>query len=133
MIIYLRNFFVENISESPVTMSMLTAKVEREFEPFAINTDPYLREVRKALYSNMFGQTQITITQYNAFCDRFNREGGIFNKRISEPKYDAWCLIRGMSRNIFNYKKFFAKYPSCYEQVTLLRKIIGVKVKDGLK
>lgn len=95
-----------------------------------MNTDNYFREVRRALYSQMFSNEKICVGRYMAFCTRYKREGSIHNKTTAEPKFDAWCLVRGCSRNVFNYKKFFTRYPACYEQIKSMRKLLDVVVDD---
>ena len=98
-----------------------------------MNTDNYFREVRRALCCQMFGDERITIGQYVAFCRRWEREGGQSNTTNSQPKFDAWSLIRGTSRHIFNHGKFFARYPTMRDQVFLLRESLDIVVKDNLK
>ena len=116
-----------------MTIEFLTRKGERTFHASEINTDNYFREVRRALCCQMFGEERITEAQYVAFCRRWEREGGMFNKENSQPKFDAWSLVRGTSRIIFNYGRFFARYPTMRDQVILLRKSLDIVVKDNLK
>lgn len=98
-----------------------------------INTDAYYREVRRCLYVNMGEVDQISFSMYRAFCRRYEREGSMFNKDNTRPKFDAWCLVRGTSRLAFNYTKFFQRYPTAKEQVYAVRKKLEIDVKDNLK
>ena len=118
--------------ETPLTIKFLMSRTEKYFPLCQVNTDDYFREVRKALYTNMFGEERITLAQYNSFCQRYIREGGTFNKHNSQPKFDAWCLIRGTSRLAFNHGKFFTRYPTCRDQIRMLRNQLDIKVKDNL-
>ena len=116
----------------PITLKYLWTNrtAEKVFDISHINTDGYLREVRRALFTHMFSNQRVDDGRYLAFCARYRREGGIHNKVTAQPKFDAWCLVRGCSRNIFNYKRFFARYPSCYEQIKRLRGLLGIIVDD---
>ena len=120
--------------ETPLDMAFLTSRniKEKSFAPHQVDLDSYYREVRRALYSNMFGENEISLGQYVAFCRRWEREGGMFNKTNSSPKFEAWSLVRGTARNGFNYGRFFARYPTCRDQVYHLRKFLDINVKDNL-
>ena len=95
--------------ETPINGSFLYKNriVQKEFPTCHINTDNYFREVRRALLTHMFSFEPICIGKYNAFCRRYEREGGKFNRENSQPKFDAWALVRGTSRLVFNYHSFF--------------------------
>lgn len=124
------------ITETPITVAYLNEKVkEKIFQGFQINTDDYFREVRRALFTHMFSEEPICNSKYLAFCRRYERANGMFNRDVAEPKFDAWALIRGTSRIIFDYKRFFIRYPTCRDQVRYLREFldIQVQVKDNLK
>ena len=122
-----------DVSATPLTVDDLfkNRTLEKEFPPCRINTDEYMREVRRALFTNIFSEDSISVQRYNAFCRRYEREGGACNKECAQPKFDAWCLVRGTSRYVFKYKWFFARYPACYQQVKRLRKLIDVNVVDN--
>ncbi len=113
----------------PITIAYLwqNRTAEKKFHFTDINFDPYLREVRRGLFTHMFAIEPVSVGRYEAFCRRYHKEGGMLNKTISEPKFDA-C---GSSRHVFNHKKFFARYPACYEQVKQLRKMLGIVVEDN--
>lgn len=122
-----------DLPATPMTVDYLfnNRTKEKEFASCQINSDDYMREVRRALFTNIFSEDKICFRRYNAFCRRYEREGGARNKECAQPKFDAWCLVRGMSRYVFNFKRFFARYPACYEQVKRLRKLIDVVVTDN--
>lgn len=96
------------------------------------NIDKYYREVRRCLYVNMGESERPTLGIYNAFCRRYAREGGMYNKENCRPKFDAWCLVRGTSRIVFNHKRFFERYPSAKKQINLIRGNLKINVKDNL-
>ena len=104
--------------------------LQKTFQPNQVNTHEYYREVRRALFTHMFSNEKVSVGRYLAFCSRYHREGGIRNRECSQPRFDAWCLVRGCSRNLFNHKKFFTRYPSCYEQIKQLRKLLDIVVED---
>ena len=121
------------VATPPITLPYLWKgrTVEKNFHISSVNCDAYFREVRRALFTHMFSTEKVSLGRYLAFCKRYKNEGGIYNKVCGQPKFDAWCLVRGCSRNVFNHKRFFTKYPACYEQIKRLRGLLDIVIDDN--
>ena len=88
-----------------------------------------MREVRRLLCVSM-GKKDLKYCHYKNFCERFKQENGLASK-TSGPEFDAWCLVRGVSRRLFKEEKFFQRYPSAKEKIKEVRKKLELKIKEN--
>ena len=50
--------------------------------------------------------------------------------RKADTKYDAWLVVKGESRPLFDICKFFTTYPNIKNRIITLREMMNVRIKD---
>ena len=120
-----------SISESPLTTRDLCSPgEEKKFCFDDINRRPYCRAVRLLLFTNI-GCDTLTAAHFHTFVNNFERKGGV-SCRIPDPKFDAWCLVTGKTRDAFSSKKFLMLYPSVADQIIVIRQKLHITVNKNI-
>ena len=118
--------------ESPLKMSDLVKgrSAEEKFTFAQINTKPYWKSVLLLLFTDL-GCDTLTPAHYHTFVNNFERKGGV-ECRLPDPSFDAWCLVTGTPRNVFDTYAFLKCYPSTASQLEVVRKRLDIIVKRKL-
>ena len=95
-----------------------------------INSERYWKEVRRLLFNRM-GSKHLSSAHYHTFSDNFASKGGI-DCRNPKPSFDAWCLVIGKCRRVFDLAGFLKKSPSVDKQLEGVRKYLNVIVKKNI-
>ena len=52
------------------------------------------------------------------------------NYRKADTNYDAWLVVKGENRPLFNVSFFFTRYPNVEQKIVKLREIMNVRIKN---
>lgn len=118
----------EEEAESPLDIASLYEKDTTKFTVRDINTKKYWKEVRRIIYNKM-DVNHLDDVYFLNFPLKFERNGGNSCKR-PDPSFDAWSLVTGRCRDIFNHNDFFKMYPSLKDQIKYIRKECRMRITD---
>ena len=102
---------LQSSEESEFEEDDIPHRTKELFKTEDINSYRYNREVRRIILNNMDITSKLTSANYLTFSDNFQKMGGRKGKK-PDPKIDAWMLVKGKRRDIFEAKAFLNRYLS---------------------